>query len=139
MTTVVRSGRGIYSDKEMRGAVLFAKLIGLLMLPDSEPGRSYNELAEESGLCVHTVRRYVLAMREARPKVAYICGWDLDVRGNPSIRLFKLGNKRDAPRPKKTNAERLRQQAARKKQKRIQNAIAGVTQCPTDQSSAAPA
>lgn len=126
MTTVAKSGRGIYGESEMRAAVLFAKLVGLLM--DPEEPMSYEELSEETGLHVHTVRRYVLAMREARPKVAYIAGWALDVRGNPSIHLFRLGSKRDAPRPKQTNAERQAKQAAKKRQIKIMRAIAGVDQ-----------
>ena len=127
MTFIASMGQGIYGAKEMRGAIQFAKLVGLLLVPPKgEAGLSYDDLADLTGLHVHTVRRYVLAMREARPRrVAYISGWDLDVRGNPSIRLFRLGDKADTPRPKQSNAERLRRMRHRKKQQRIQNALAG--------------
>lgn len=123
MTTVVSSGRGIYADNQMRGAVLYAKLIGALVA--GEP-MSYANLADYTGLCEHTVRRYVLALREAKPKrLAYIAGWDEDVRGNPSIRLFLFGSKKDVPRPKQTNAERLRRAKKRKVQLGLIQATAG--------------
>lgn len=126
MTRVASSGQGIYGQGEMRGATMFAKLVSLLLVPPpGEPGLSYEDLADLTGLHVHTVRRYLLAMREARPRAAFISGWDLDVRGNPSIRLFRLGRSKDVPRPKMSNAERQRRQKLRKRQQRIQNALAG--------------
>lgn len=127
MTSIAKSGQGIYGEKEMRGATMLAKLVSLLLVPPpGEAGLSYDDLADLTGLHVHTVRRYLLAMREARPRAARISGWDLDSRGNPSIRLFALGRAPDVPRPKMSNAERQRRQVLRKRQQRIQNALAGV-------------
>lgn len=118
MTYVATAGQGIYGDKEMRSATQFAKLVSALLVPPpGEPGLSYDDLAD------HTVRRYLLAMREARPRAARITGWELDVRGNPSIRLFALGRGPDVPRPKMSNAERQHRQKLRKRQQRIQNAL----------------
>lgn len=122
MTTVVPSGKGIYRDNEMRGATLYAKLIGAL---SDGVAKSYVELANYTGLHEHTVRRYIMALREHKPRLARITEWSEDVRGNPSIRCFAMGSRPDAPRPRMTPAERQRRQRDKKRQLRLIQLTAG--------------
>jgi len=125
MTNVVPSGRGIYGDKEMRGATLYAKLIGALS--DGVP-KSYVELAEYTGLHEHTVRRYLIALREHKPRLARITEWSEDCRGNPSIRCFAMGSAPDAKRPVMSGAERqLRQRNKKRELRRIQMTAGPIT------------
>ena len=75
------------------GALSYATLISLLMRGDS----STEELAEETGLHLNTVRNYLAALRKL--KVIYISEWRYDRVNHPSLRIFKLGGKQDATRP----------------------------------------
>jgi hypothetical protein len=122
VTNVVASGKGIYRDNEMRGAVLYAKLIGAL---SDGVSKSYVELAEYTGLHEHTVRRYLMALREHKPRLARISDWSEDIRGNPSIRCFQMGSKPDEKRPKMSNAERQTRQRIKKRQKRHLQMMSG--------------
>lgn len=109
-----------WEDKEMRGATLFAKLVGALLL---QAPIGHEELAERTGLHYATVRRYMKAMRNHRPRIARIASWDTDAAGNPSIPLFEFGDKSDTKRPKQTNAERQRKYRAKKRNLHITHAL----------------
>lgn len=73
-------------------ALSFAKLVAAMM----DSPMSVQELADEVGLAVKTVRGYVHAMH--REKVCRIGGWECYSRGRTAC--FIMGRGPDAPRPK---------------------------------------
>lgn len=127
MGVIANSGKGIYRDIEMRGATLYAKLIGALS--DKIP-RGYVELSEYTGLHEHTVRRYIMALREHKPRLVFITEWSEDRRGNQSIRCFAMGGTPDVKRPKMSNAERQQRQRDKKRALRQFQLISGVIEQP---------
>jgi hypothetical protein len=60
--------------------------------------QSIEDLIEVSGLCVTTVRHYVLTLR--REKAVCIAEWQADRRGHLSVAAYKVGNRPDATKPK---------------------------------------
>ena len=91
-------------------ALTQAHLIKLLL--DGE--MDCKELAEETGLHYVTVLQYTRELHRA--KAAHICKWLPDDRGVCTIKVYKLGTRHDARRPKLTDAERqARVREARKK------------------------
>jgi transcriptional regulator with XRE-family HTH domain len=99
---------------ELRGATLYAKLVGALM---SDVPQSYAELADYSGLSYYTVRRYVNALRDHRPRLVKIAEWSEDIRGARTIPCFLMGSEPDAKRLKISEAERQRRYRAGKASK----------------------
>jgi predicted ArsR family transcriptional regulator len=89
-----------------------ARLIKLLL----EGTYSCAELAEETGLHYVTVLEYTRELHRA--KAAHICMWEKDSRGRDLIKIYKLGEGRDARRSKMTAAER--QQRLRDKRKALE-------------------
>ena len=74
------------------------------------------DLMHESGLSACTCRRYVNALRKAR--VIHVKLWDVDSYGKRSLASYAIGDKDDAPRAPKSNAER---EAARRERLRQKN------------------
>lgn len=74
------------------------------------------DLMHESGLSACTCRRYVNALRKAR--VIHVKLWDVDSYGKRSLASYAIGDKDDAPRAPKSNAER---EAARRERLRQRN------------------
>jgi len=62
------------------------------------------ELAEETGLHYVTVLQYARELHAAG--AAHICAWDKDSRGRDVIKIYKIGDGKDAKRKKMTAAER---------------------------------
>jgi predicted ArsR family transcriptional regulator len=62
------------------------------------------ELAEETGLHYVTVLQYTRELHAFG--AAHICLWEKDNRGRDSIRVYKIGEGKDAKRQKMTGAER---------------------------------
>lgn len=60
--------------------------------------KSIEDLVEASGLCVTTVRHYVLTLR--REKAVRVAEWQADRRGHLSVAGYQVGSKADAQRPK---------------------------------------
>lgn len=81
-------------------AMSYALLIKALMPGDL----TLTELAEETGLHYVTVRAYCKELHKAR--AVHIARFEPDTRGRHTIKIYKLGTARDAPRPKLTGAQR---------------------------------
>lgn len=81
-------------------ALTYAQLIKYLL----EGGHSCTELAEHTGLHYVTVLNYTRAMYRAG--VLHIAAWETDSRNRAVIKIYAIGNKRDAVRPKMSVAQR---------------------------------
>jgi predicted ArsR family transcriptional regulator len=62
------------------------------------------ELAEETGLHYVTVLQYTRELHAAG--AAHICLWEKDTLGRDSVKVYKIGEGKDAKRQKMTGAER---------------------------------
>jgi hypothetical protein len=80
------------------------------------------ELADESGLHPQTVKDW-LAIWHNRLKLIHIGGWERNAYGRPTVIVYHWGEGKDAPRPKKSMAERARTWRANKKLKALQKAL----------------
>lgn len=88
----------------------------------AEDGGTVNDLTEESGLSAYTVRRVLHAMYKR--KSIHITSWEKDTLGRPNVRAWKLGRKKDAPRPPaKAGVERCREYYSKQQQ------VAAATGC----------
>jgi len=72
----------------------FRIMLHLLMKGD----HSAQELAEETGLSIHTIRAYIKEMVSATPKLAFIFGWDRDTMGRDCNPRYRFGDGVDMPR-----------------------------------------
>lgn len=61
------------------------------------------ELSEITGLCVRTIRTYVSAMHKAG--ALHISSWKKDSIGHYSMCVYKIGEGKDAKKPKMTDSE----------------------------------
>lgn len=87
--------------------------------------RSLNDLAEDTGLHYLTVAQYCAALH--REGVIHICMWEKDSRGRDAIKVYRLGEGRDAKRAKKSGAERQQQTRIKRKHRELMAAMAGRT------------
>ncbi len=94
-------------------AILQAQLIKLLL----EGTYTCQELADMTGLHYVTVCQYTRELHRAG--AAHISGWEKDNRGRDLAKIYKLGEGKDKPRQKKTQAERQIAYRAKKKQIKI--------------------
>lgn len=62
------------------------------------------ELAEQTGLHYVTVLQYTRELHAAG--AAYICAWEKDGRGRDAVKIYKIGDQRDAQRKRMTAAQR---------------------------------
>ena len=62
------------------------------------------ELAEETGLHYVTVLQYTRELYAAG--AAHICYWEKDARGRDAIKIYKIGEGKDAKRERMSRAER---------------------------------
>ncbi len=113
-------------------AITQAHLIKLLL----EGTYTCQELADMTGLHYVTVLQYTRELHRAG--AAHIAGWEKDYRGRDLAKIYKLGEGRDKPRQKKTQAERQIAYRAKKKQLNLINLIcsaqlAGQTPAPLRQ------
>ena len=81
-------------------AICQAQLIKLLL----DGVYTCHELAEQTGLHYVTVLQYTRELHAAG--AAYICAWEKDTRGRDAIKIYKIGEHRDAQRKKLTGAQR---------------------------------
>jgi len=95
------------------GALSMAKITRALL----DGPCSISELKLVSGLNVSTLHEYMRALR--KEGVVHICGWEKDATGRESLRVFKLGNEKDAPRAKKTKAQIARECRKRKQEAKL--------------------
>lgn len=92
-------------------AFLFAKMLAYY----KEGELAVDEVAEQTGLHISTVRNYTNELHRAG--VIHIVQWKRDAGGRPSRRVFMLGEGRDARRPTQTRAEIARRYKERYKQR----------------------
>lgn len=95
------------------GALSMAKITRALL----DGPCSINELKLVSGLNISTLHEYMRALR--KEGVVHICGWEKDATGRESLRVFKLGNEKDAPRAKKSKAQIARECRKRKQDAKL--------------------
>lgn len=81
-------------------AICQAQLIKLML----DGVYTCHELAEQTGLHYVTVLQYARELHAAG--AAFICAWDKDTRGRDAIKIYKIGEARDAQRKKMTAAQR---------------------------------
>lgn len=92
-------------------AFLFAKMLAYY----KEGDLAIDEVAEQTGLHISTVRNYTNELHRAG--VVHIVQWKRDAGGRPSRRVFMLGGGKDAKRPTQTRAEIARRYKERYKQR----------------------
>lgn len=84
--------------KKIRAArpshIAFSKMVAAMV---DEP-KSIEELVEVSGLCVTTVRHYVLTLR--RERAVRVAEWQSDRRSHLSVAAYQVGSGGDAAKPK---------------------------------------
>lgn len=95
------------------GALSMAKITRALL----DGPCSINELKLVSGLNISTLHEYMRALR--KEGVVHICAWERDTTGRESLRVFKLGNEKDAPRAKKSKAQIARECRKRKQDAKL--------------------
>lgn len=81
-------------------AISYAHLVKLML----EGTYSCRELAEHTGLHYVTTLQYTRELHRAG--AAHISSWEKDSRGKDSTKIYKLGEGKDAPRQRKSKAER---------------------------------
>lgn len=89
-------------------AIAQAQLIKLML----DGTLNCQELAEQTGLHYVTVLQYTRELHSAG--AAYICAWDKDTRGRDAIKIYKIGEARDAQRKRLTAAQRQAKSRERK-------------------------
>lgn len=82
------------------GALSYAKLIKAMM----DRPCSINELVDETGLHYLTVAQYCVALHNEG--AIHISMWEKDSRGRDAIKVYRLGEGRDAKRQRMSGAER---------------------------------
>lgn len=75
------------------GHIALGKMISALV-----DGATMPELAIASGLSRTTIRLYIRRFRAE--KAVHVSGWEKDVYGRTSLRVYTMGRGRDVPRPK---------------------------------------
>lgn len=98
-------------------ALTFSILVKLLY----EGTRTCYELAEDTGLHVLTVYDWTREMH--RQGIIHICMWEGE--GRSSVRIFKMGPGKDAPRPIKDRSRIHAEYRARQKAAQLLQRMAG--------------
>lgn len=91
----------------------YAKLVKLMM----EGTYTCQELAETTGLAYSTVLSYAKALH--KEKVAHIAMWEKDSRGRDVIKIYKLGEGKDAKRQKMPRTEVYKRYRDKQKHKAL--------------------
>jgi DNA-binding IclR family transcriptional regulator len=97
------------------GAICYAQMCAAMIPGDM----TCQELAEETGLHIVTVYQYCRELH--RFGAAHISRYLPDARGRHLIKVYKLGQGKDAPRKKLTHAQR--QQRMRDKRKALNDPL----------------
>ena len=98
-------------------ALAQAHLVRLLLEGDV----TCHDLAEEAGLHYATVLQYVLQYVRALRKVGvvHVTGWLPDSLGRHTTMVLRLGKGKDAPRVRKTKAEKMQQYHKRQRDAKL--------------------
>ena len=91
-------------------AVSYAQLIKFML----EGMYSCMELAEMTGLHYVTVLQYARELHLAG--AVHISSWDKDIRGRDVVKIYKIGEGKDALRTKRSSADRAKDWRAKQKQ-----------------------
>lgn len=91
------------------------------MIEQLQEGASVAEIVQETGLHTATVRRWVRHFHRAG--MVRISGYEKCVGGQKSIRIWRWGEGRDAPRRPQTWAERYQKVKARRQERMMQEAL----------------
>lgn len=102
------------------GALTYAQMVKHMLHGDM----SCHELAEVTGLHYVTVLHYTRELHAAG--AAHICGWLKDSRGRDVIKLYKIGEGKDATRERKPASARSADYRRRKRIALTHRALAGV-------------
>lgn len=103
-------------------AILQARMVKMLLYESV----SAHDIAEETGLHVTTVSRYLRELHRA--KVIHVIDWEKDSRGRDVTAVWRLGrNKPDKPRHRMTQAERQAAYRARMAERDRLRMMAGAT------------
>lgn len=81
------------------------------------------DLADITGLHYVTVQQYTRELHRAG--AAYIARWEKDARGRDNIKVYKIGEGRDAKRQKLTAAERQQRLRDKRKAMELSQVMAG--------------
>lgn len=85
-------------------------------------GGTLQELADESGMSYYTISKVLRALHKR--KAVHIKSWERDIAGRYMVRLWALGQAKDAKRPaRKSSLQRCREYYAKQQQ------IAAATGC----------
>jgi hypothetical protein len=103
-------------------ALSFAIMCKLLQ----EGTRTCYELAEETGL--HKLTIYDWTRELHKQGVIHICMWEGE--GRSSMRIFKMGPGKDAPRPTKSKAQISAERRARQRAIELNHQLAGGLHAP---------
>jgi hypothetical protein len=98
-------------------ALTFAIMCKLLI----DGTRTCQELAEDTGLHILTIYDWTRELH--RQGVIHICMWEGE--GRSSMKVFKLGQDKDAPRPVKTREQISADYKARQAAKQLNQRMAG--------------
>lgn len=100
-------------------AMAYAHLVKALFTGD----HNCDELAEITGLHKLTVYQYCRELHKV--KAVHICRRDPDRLGRHTVKVYKLGEAKDAPRVRMTGAERQAATRARAKAKELTMVMGG--------------
>jgi hypothetical protein len=81
------------------------------------------ELAELTGLHYVTVLEYTRELHRAG--ACHISSWEQDIRGRETIKIFKIGEGRDARRRRMTSAQRQARLREKQKAQKLAAVMAG--------------
>lgn len=99
-----------YRRKQVKmGAILYARMVEMML----HGTFSCREIAEETGLHYITVLEYTRELHRAG--ACHIYAWDKDSRGRDMVKIYKIGEGKDAKRGKLSHAERQHRLRAKRR------------------------
>jgi predicted ArsR family transcriptional regulator len=104
-----------------------AMAVGTMIRDIQEGVYSMPELSERCGLSIQTVRLYMKHLHKAG--AVYVADWAEDNKGGRTLRVYALGQEKDAPRPPvQTGKEACRKYREKKKMmKMLHTMVKGIT------------
>jgi len=81
------------------------------------------ELAEMTGLHYVTVLHYTRELHRA--KACFIASWEKDSRGRDAVKIYKIGQAKDAKRERMTASERQARLRQKRKAMKLNTLLAG--------------
>lgn len=100
-------------NRHLMHAAAWAALIEGLIAGQS----TAQNLAEESGVRLLTVRKILSILH--RHGTVHICGWEKDSIGRMTLAVYKIGEAKDVPRPRRSRKEIADAYRARNRMKKL--------------------